>query len=820
MYRISLLFLALIATSAFAAEVIEITEDNWRAITPKGKEADWIIGDYVIRNDRIVAVIAKPVQTRNANMTVRNVAGAVIDLTFRHRSNDQLSCFYPGAAEQPIRFLDWEVSGGEAIVRVSTDFRKDQPEVETEYRLKDGDKFMTVTSEYKNPHRANMGFKIRDAVRADRGFDHDLSKNLFVSHDYWWRQAYGIHVMDHELKPVADSVDKGRPVIAYHVDGLETVYVGPGSSVEVKRLLIPGEHALDIEAVVHQQSGKTISPLSIVATDSQGFVPHAEVTIISGDDEVGRALTPESGPLTLHLPPGDYSINASALGRGSLNKSVSLGDDRETVKLEFSDPGYVAGNITDASGQAIPAKIQFMGSDVGDPNFGPDTKSFGVKNAQYTANGRFRTAITPGEYNVIVSRGNEYDADFQTITVEQGKVTELTSKLTRSVSTPGWVSADFHSHSSPSGDNTSDQRGRVLNLLAEHIEFAPCTEHNRISSYSPHLRFLDAEELMATCTGMELTGNPLPVNHQNTFPLHHHPHTQDGGGPTTLTNPVAQIERLAMWDDGSDKLVQENHPNLEQIWADQDLDGSKDEGFEKMFSFMDVIEVHPPADLFTQPGTTTGQYDNVIQSWLRMLNNGYRIPGVVNADAHYNFHGSGWLRNYIKSSSDKPSEIDTMEMVHESEHGHLVMTNGPYLTVEAKAGDASAIAGDDLVASDGKVTLEVEVQCPNWFDINRVTVFINGRPSKDHNFTRRTTPGKFGSGTSKFKQTIEVSLDGDAHLIVGTIGEDLKLGPVMGPQHGDDVPVAFCNPIFVDVDGGGFKPNEDMLGLPFPYKAE
>jgi hypothetical protein len=47
---------------------------------------------------------------------------------------------------------------------------------------------------------------------------------------------------------------------------------------------------------------------------------------------------------------------------------------------------------------------------------------------------------------------------------------------------------------------------------------------------------------------------------------------------------------------------------------------------------------------------------------------------------------------------------------------------------------------------------------------------------------------------------------------VAAIGERSKLGPVMGPEHAADLPVAVSNPIFVDVDGGGFKPNRDTLG--------
>lgn len=817
---ISLLFPLVLTSFAVSAEVFEITEENWRDICPTGKEADWIVGDFVLRNDRLVAVIAKPIQTRNANMTVRNVAGAIIDLTFRHRQNDQLSAFYPGAAQQPIRFLNWNQDGDTATVSVSTDFRKGKPNVRVEYELEDGDAYISVTSQYSNPHDEEIGFPLRDSVRADKGFEHSLKDSLFVCHDYWWNHAYGILPIDHDIEAEADSLARNRPIIAYNRDGSAQISLAPGEVYKLKRILIPGATSMDVQATAKQHSGERLSNLALVATDPNGFVAETEIVVNSGAAQIGTALTPTAGPLMLRLPTGEYSITATAQGRGAKTVSVSLGDERVVSRIEFPEPGYVSGSIKDDEGNFIPAKIQFMGGDVRDPDFGPDTKSFGVKNVQYTATGRFQTEVEPGEYNVIISRGNEYDAEFKTIEVVRGKVTELTSTLVHCVKTPGWVSADFHSHSSPSGDNSSDQRGRVLNLLAEHIEFAPCTEHNRISSYTPHLKFLRAEKWMATCTGIELTGDPLPINHQNAFPLHHHPHTQDGGGPTTLQNPIAQIERLALWDDGSDKLVQENHPNLEQIWADQNLDGSKDEGFEKMLAFIDVIEIHPPADLFTAPGTMTGKYGNVIQSWLRMLNNGYRIPGVVNTDAHYNFHGSGWLRNYIKSSTDVPSEIDTMEMVHESEHGHVVISNGPYLAVTAKNGANTAIAGDDLSANDGKVSLEIEVQCPNWFDINRVQLFVNGRPSKDHNFTRRTTPDKFLNETTKFKQTIELSLDGDAHVIVGTIGEGWKLGPVMGPEHAEDVPVAFTNPVFVDVDGDGFQPNEDMLGLPFPYKAE
>ena len=120
--------------------------------------------------------------------------------------------------------------------------------------------------------------------------------------------------------------------------------------------------------------------------------------------------------------------------------------------------------------------------------------------------------------------------------------------------------------------------------------------------------------------------------------------------------------------------------------------------------------------------------------------------------------------------------------------------------------------------------LAVKVQCPNWLDVNRVQVFLNGRPSKELNFTRRETPTRFTNDTVRFEASVPVKLAADTHLIVATIGEGLTLGPVMGPNYAGKLPpVAVSNPIFVDVDGKGFVSNRDLLDVPLaidPNKAK
>jgi len=839
--------LALSSSNSPAAELVELSAENWAKYAPQGKEVDAIYGDYVLRNDKIVAVIARPVATRDANLTVRNVGGCLLDLTEVGQQNDQLSAFYPTAArssftsEKSIRVAasggQPESPNGNAIQGKSVTWQcssaKGAPAVLLRYSLSDGDPYVTVETTYTNQTDKPISFELVDAVRADRTFTMgaDRATNLFWAADEWFQQAYGVVAEGHTLRRARTR----GVLLTYEHEGAAKVTLAPGKSHTLVRKVFPARHTPGVKAIALALAGKSdLRAVELKVTDPAGPVEDARVTIRNGQAVFGVARTPRDGVLSLRLPPGKYPLSVTAVGRPETKQTLVVdaadGELAATVKLEAC--GYVAAKITDEQGRPIPCKVEFRGKDgATSPYWGPDSKAWGVHNVQYTHHGDFKAELGPGRYDVIISHGNEYDAVFTEIDVTRGETTPLAARLRRSVDTTGWISSDFHSHSSPSGDNTSMQLGRVLNLLAEHIEFAPCTEHNRISSYTPHLKKLGVEPLMATCTGIELTGSPLPINHQNAFPLVHKHHTQDGGGPHTHGDPLVQIERLALWDNNASKVVQGNHPNLVQMLGDRNLDGKPDGGFAKMFGFMDCIEIHPPQAILSppKPGAKGAAARNRMFNWMQMLNLGYRLPGVVNTDAHYNHHGSGWLRNYIESPTDDPAKVKIEDIIHAVEHGHMVMTNGPFMEVKLRAkksdqpaGGSAAAAGpgDDLSAPGGEATLHVRVQCPNWHDINRVQVFVNGKPEKTLNFTRRTHARMFADETVKFDQQVPLKLAADAHVIVAAAGEGLQLGPVMGPSRGKAMPIAVSNPIFVDVDGEGFKPNGDLLGVPLPLEMK
>jgi hypothetical protein len=833
---------AIFSESGSAAEATSLNSTNFDDFAVKGKEADAIYGDVVLRNGFLTAVIAQPLASRNANMTTKDVAGALIDFGIRGTSGaDQLAAYYPGRKLFPYRQISLRTPAGDTIppdghgafgetsaVVVSADGTDERAEASVVYELHQGKPYLSLTTTFTNKSAKSLTVQLEDDFRADSK-NEDMFRspngidNRFWLYDRYWGQAYGLDAAGFKLQITSDA----RITTIKYVNeaGESSVTLPPGDSFQLKRRLYAGPTIFDVQALASNVPG--VASVVFSTGDAGRFATgNLMLELLQGETALGMARLNNSAELKTKLLPGDYTARlhfcGNAIGKGE-PIHINAGDNR--VALKQSIPrGRIVGTITDTSGGRIPCKIELkpVAADA-KLDFGPETAEFALRNLIYTASGQFVQTVPPGQYAVTISHGPEFDVIQTEIEIKDGADSPLKNVLVRSIETPGWVSTDFHSHSTPSGDNTSSQLGRVLNLVCEQIEFAPCTEHNRVSTYAPHIKQLGIENFLASVSGIEMTGSPLPLNHQNAFPMKYTPRTQDGGGPVSGPDLETQIERLVLWDDRSEKLLQVNHPDMGWMFYDKNGDGKPDAGFERAFPFMDVVEIHPIEDaLHLGPTAKRGKSTshNTVFNWLQLLNQGFRIYGVVNTDAHYNYHGSGSLRNWLQSSTDDPAKIDHMEMVHAAEQGRLIMSNGPYLEVTAtEAGKPEPyVAGQDLKAASGKVTLKVRVQCANWLDVNRLFVLINGRTHAIHDYSRDKNPDAFRSGVIKFERTLDLELKGDAHVVVVTGQVGGKLGSVHGPTFGDSEPAAISNPIFVDVDGNGFQPNKDTLDAPLPVK--
>jgi hypothetical protein len=173
-------------------------------------------------------------------------------------------------------------------------------------------------------------------------------------------------------------------------------------------------------------------------------------------------------------------------------------------RLVCQPPAVLKAESPTATGNQFSPRYNSLGSIKSAPRLRPRQSDFGVKISSILSQADFANH-SARKVHCHYQSWPEYDADTQTVEFCPAS-RAVESSLARSVDTRGWISSDFHSHSEI-GRQYVQSTGRVLNLLAEHLEFAPCTEHNRID----YMTMVSLKPLeLATCTGIELTGSPFP----------------------------------------------------------------------------------------------------------------------------------------------------------------------------------------------------------------------------------------------------------------------------------------------------------------------
>lgn len=807
-----------------AAQVVRLSEENWNLV-PAGKEVDAIYGDYLLRNDKVVAVVGDVAPTRNANLSTRDVQGVLLDFTTLEANNDQLTAFFPhafaGVGPPAARAEVVTAEGAEVRLRVTRPAKPDDPvETTTDYVLRDGEEFLTVITRRKNTGDKPVGVRVNDRIKCEAPFEQPAGGAHHVAnyYDKWFRAAYGVMRPEGMVQVISPTVQRGAGLLGYPSsegedrDGLETI--PPGQAIELTRLLIAAKDTAGVQRVAYAVRRLSPPRIAVQVLDDKGApVGGADVVVRQGKDELAAALSAADGSAAFRLLPGKYTVDVTQIGRKPVERQAVDVTGDHTVTVKVGGLSRVAFDVTDERSQSVPCKVQFVGvGTTPNPDLGPIQRANGCRNLYFSTKGEFTVDLPPGQYYAILSRGPECDAAYRPFTLNEGQTVRLAARLPKVVKSDGWISADFHNHSSPSGDNSTEPESRIACLVAEGVDFAACTEHQRIDTYRARLKAMGLDKLLATSDGMELTGGPLPLNHQNAFPLVLKERTQNGGGPTTASDPREQIKRLYEHDGRSEKLVQQNHPDIGWLLYDRNGDGRHDEGYGTL-EFTDVMEIFRENILDMEPASKYGAQvgNNRAFNWLQLLNQGHRVVGVANTDAHNCFHDSGTERTYVHSPTDDPAEVREMDVVRAAKRGRMVMTTGPFMEVSLN----DALPGDDLNLPNGGATLKVRVQCPNWFDVDRVQVLVNGRPEPALNFTRAKHPDRFADAVVKFDQAIPLMLDKDAHVIVVAVGEQSSTGPVMGMGQ---LPIAVSNPIYVDVDGGGFTANKDTLGAPLPTK--
>ena len=804
-----LLFLSLGISIFCQVEVIEISSLN-TSFLPGGKEADGIIGDFVLRNSHIEVTIGGGAPNRKANMGafwgVKGVTpGCLYDLTLRGTHNDQLTIFSPSKQQGPISYLRIGDDQKSIITFISPALSGGLTKTHT-YSIEEGEYGISVISRLYNGTKEKISGPINDR---------------------WTRfRESG------KFGPVewADSVDPSHKCGYAYVwlpgeDGRippKSKTFQPGTEIIIKRFLCVGTSPAQAYGRAMAKLGE-VGDLSLMISDSAGRGVSTSRIDFQRDGQSIPAYPDAKGRIEISLPLGEWELTAKDNGREKLSTKIVIRKDLAVhEKITLGEQSGIHFTITKENGDAIPCKAQIIGIEgTASPKLGPVDRAHGCNDQYHSENGEFSIGLAPGKYKVILTRGIEYDHFEKQLEIRKGKFENIETALPRTIDTRGWVSTDFHNHSTPSGDNICGTPDRLINLAAEHIEFAPTTEHNRIMDWTPTIQSLGLESEISTIPGMELTGSGP---HLNAFPLSPKDYHQDGGAPTWTKDPRVNALNLKNHPGHQPSgWIHINHPDMIENFIDRNKDGNPDGGYPGILSLIDAIETenYRAAEILHQAPykiTRRASREQVFTVrefvWLQMLNRGMKTWGIAVSDAH-TVHGNGvggW-RTYVRCSTDDPADIDWREISRRAKAGKMILTTGPYLEVTTTDG----ILAGGLARANNSVDLKVRVQCSSWIDIDRIQVLVNGRPLKSLNFTRKSHQGWFSDGIVKFERTISVPLSEDAHLIVVAYGSDSDLQIGYGSSAQASIrPCAYNNPIFVDLNGDGFTPNGDTLGFPLP----
>jgi len=826
MKKLILTLLLLPLTTQAAVEAFMVGPGNTDQL-PKGKEADGIIGDFILRNDHITAVISGNQPLRRPNMSTFYgnggiTPGCIYDLTLNDRQNDQLTIFSPGSHRGDVSHVRITKNGqdGVAEIEVVVDAARNNGLFKKHtYRIDGSSNGVLITSTYRNDSKADRKGSIGDFWKPSgkRGtFQNVLWIDAVDPAD---RGAYAIGWLNGANRKSGLVKPSGQLTLK------------PGESKTFTRYLAVGTSPAEAFGEVVIYASKDKGMLNYVLNDEQsGKTIDSGIQSISTKSQSIPAYTIDKGTFTTQFPPGSYRIQFTDRGRKTIERVIEVKSEHiGGILLKLSSQSGMTFNITGADGKDTPCKVQFIGTgNTKTPNLGPQNRAHGCVDQWHSETGKFNVALDPGTYRLVITRGIEHSHLVREVTVKTGAFAPVAGQLKRLVDTRGWVSTDFHNHSTPSGDNQCGTDDRIINLAAEHIEFAPTTEHNRLYDWTPHIKKLGLSEHLSTIVGLELTGGGAG-SHHNAFPLPApNPYAQDGGAPVFQNDPrlnAIALQNLGGWN--SDRWVHINHPNLAEKFWDRNLDGKADGGFAGYREYINAIETQnfrgnnilatAPWTLYRQ-GTAERVREVREFIWLQMLNQGCRTRAIAVADAHSVYgNGVGGWRTYVASSTDAPGKIDAKEIIRNAKKGQLMLTTGPFLEVTANG----TLPGSDITAKDGKVKLKVKVQCADWVKIDRVQVLVNGRQVPDLNLTAAKQPKMFNNTTTVLETEFDLNLKEDAHLIVVAMGENHDLKTGYGTSTNANLkPCAYINPIWVDVDGGGFTANGDTLEWDLPLGSQ
>lgn len=442
------------------------------------------------------------------------------------------------------------------------------------------------------------------------------------------------------------------------------------------------------------------------------------------------ATTDATGAYALHVP-ADATVAVTAFRRGDGVVTQAAG----ASAVALPPAGAIHVTATEGAVQ-VPVRVQVVPA-AGQPvpqvpdRFGETRYANGRLHVAYAVTGDVTLTAPPGRWEVIVSRGYEYELVRQTVDVVAGATVQVDALMDRSVATPNTQCGDFHVHTWRSNDSGDQALTKVAQAVADGVELPVRSDHEWVADFTQEIAQLGVEAFAVGIGSIELTSFEV-WGHMGVFPLTPDPTAVNAGAPRWQAFPTADHPEIAMQTLSPPSVFDAvrarreapvviiNHPRGGANYFDY-------VGFDPatglVSSAADWDTRFTLVEVFNDSGWQQNRGRNVAD-WLGLLRAGRKVFAVGSSDSHGIVSSPvGYPRTCLTLGTDDPRQVTPNLVRDQLAAGHATISGGIYVT--AKLG--ATVPGDTTTGAGSPQQVDVTVQAASWVDVTSIEVIVDGQ---------------------------------------------------------------------------------------------
>lgn len=547
--------------------------------------------------------------------------------------------------------------------------------------------------------------------------------------------------------------------------------------------------------------GTTLREISGTITDAnaatvEGVRVHA--TLADGT-YLSRATSGADGTYSLHVP-ADSAPTITTFRRGYPTATLDLSSSDQTASLQLAATGNISVTTVDEdTGNALPVRIQVLPTNQEIPSvpehFGEEAQVPGRLHVEYSMDGTANLQVPVGEWEVIVSRGYEFELFSEIVNVGANETANVAAVLEHAVDTTGELCADFHIHTMRSADSGDVVELKVRSAVADGLELPVRSEHEFAADFKEEISTLGVEDFAYGVASVELT-TMLYAGHFGIVPT-----VPDS---SKRNNDAPAWQKFASEEFPERELETLNPPQiLEEVRARPEAPAVIVNHPRGPGNYFDYVGFDPVTGMVANPEHWDEEFTMVevfndsswqenfavtVADWLGLLAIGRRIAAIGSSDSHGIASSPvGYPRTCLALGTDDPTTL-TDNMVRDTAGaGASTVSGGVYVTASVNGvGPGGEAAGLGAAA-----TLHVRVQAAAWIDVDSIDVVVDGVVSTIEILPEDADPV---NPANRFEKdiAIDVSTNPNAYVIVAAYGDE-----DLAPVHDGRIPFGVSNPIYL-----------------------